>query len=140
MIRQFENRATDKNDPDIDEAVRSELIEANITCIKLPSYMNTEVKTRYIGILNGFMFYRSWRYWRCIGLMPIEMAERLYNDNKDLLIRAGGHCCNPDPKTMCVTIDSKKFINTYHIDTQAGLNRLSEFIRSNRIQTDYYDF
>lgn len=37
---------------DADKEVKNELLIANIPVFKLSSYMNTEVKTHYIGLLN----------------------------------------------------------------------------------------
>ena len=130
--------------------------------------MCSEVKTHYIGILNGFVFHRRWRYWQCDGLLPLEYAVELYAKYKDLSIRAGGDASNPHPSKMSINpvymeklrqhlnnvgieeydktkssiIDDKslpRFVNFYHIDTQLGLQKLAECIRSNNIHTELID-
>lgn len=166
----MENLARHDYKPDADQKVKEELQIANIPIFKLPSYMHTEVKTRYIGILNGFTFTRAWTYWVCNGLMPLEYANRLYKDYKDLNIRAGGHCGNETPESQSINpiykkelneffeansqilgiekcieqakniIDDKtqpRFVETYHIDTQLGLCKLSQVIKENNIQTEF---
>ena len=52
----MDNFARHEYDGKIDDKVKEELRLANIPVFRLPYYMNTEVKTRYIGILNGFVF------------------------------------------------------------------------------------
>ena len=69
---------------DVDKEVKNELLIANIPVFKLPSYMNTEVKTYYIGLLNGFMFYRAWTYWVCCGDMPLNESQYIYDNYKKL--------------------------------------------------------
>lgn len=147
---------------DVDKEVKNELLIANIPVFELQSYMNTEVKTRYIGLLNGFVFYRAWSYWICCGDMPLEEAQYIYNNYQELKIRAGGHCGNVEPvtesynpvykKELCdllnkydvpeylekakSIIDDKtlpRFVSTYHIDTQLGLCKLAQIIREHNI-------
>lgn len=160
----FRNLASHEFDSEKNLEVKTELQIANIPVFELPQYMNTEVKTKYMGLLNGFVFYRAWRYWVCIGYMPIEKANEIYKQYKHLAIRAGGHCDNIDPNEISVNpvyeqkvteyihehindniagaydiIDDKtqpRFVKTYHIDTQLGLNKLVDFIRVNNIQTE----
>ena len=146
---------------DADKEVKNELLIANIPVFKLPSYMNTEVKTRYIGLLNGFVFYRAWTYWICCGDIPLNEAQYLYDNYKELKIRAGGHCENVNPVTVSYNpvykkavidlankdigeyinkckdiVDDKtlpRFVSTYHIDTQLGLCKLAQIIREHNI-------
>lgn len=77
--------------------VLDELKAAGIPYISLPSYLNTEVKTEYIGVLNGFVFWRAWRYWVCVGDMPLENAQEIYRLYHDLSVRAEGHAGNIQP-------------------------------------------
>ncbi|MBO5435311.1 hypothetical protein J6A31_05800 [bacterium] len=162
----FENLATTNYDPRKNEQVREELMLANIPVMKLPGCMDTEVRTQYIGLLNGFVFYRAWRYWICEGNMPLEYANQLYTKYEDLLIRAGGHCGNLPPVEMSVNplyiaalkeygstvsyeeyvanhktavvddMTQPRFVRMYHIDTQLGLNRLAQCIIDNDIHTE----
>lgn len=85
-----------------DDSVRDELATAKIPILKLPFVMNGEVKTRYIGLLNGFCFFRQWRYWCVEGLMPLENAKQIYEEISFLGVRAGGDCTNPEPETVAV--------------------------------------
>lgn len=73
----MDNFARCEYDGEIDYKVKEELQIANIPVFRLPYYMNTEVKTKYIGILNGFMFYRAWNYWICHGDMPLDIANEM---------------------------------------------------------------
>jgi len=98
----MENLASHGYDDKADNKVKEELEIAGIPVMKLPSYMNTEVKTKHIGLLNGFVFYRAWTYWVCEGLMPLAQANELYTEHKDLNIRAGGHCGNETPESQSV--------------------------------------
>lgn len=154
--------------PDADDIVRHELLAAGINVIELEPDSHAEVKTKYIGELNGFRFRRAWRYWVCEGNMPLDVAKRLYAKHKDLQIRAGGHCENLPPENMSVNpvylkalqdykekvglnefikshetavIDDKtqpRFVQTYHIDTRAGLSVLASFIK-NYVMTNTSD-
>lgn len=148
-----------------DNEVKNELQIANIPVFELPSYMNTEVKTRYIGLLNGFMFYRAWTYWVCCGDMPLNEAQYIYNNYQELKIRAGGHCDNVEPESQSYNpvyekeisdliakysvpeyiekakniVDDEtlpRFVNMYHIDTQLGLCKLAQIIREHNIKCD----
>lgn len=148
-----------------DNEVKNELQIADIPVFELPSYMNTEVKTRYIGLLNGFVFYRAWTYWVCYGDMPLNEAQYIYDNYKDLKIRAGGHCENVEPVTVSYNpvykqelrnllnkydvpeylerakkiVDDKilpRFVKMYHIDTQLGLCKLAQVIREHNIKCE----
>lgn len=90
---------------EINDTVKTELLSADIPVLRLPSSMNTEVKTSYIGLLNGFVFYRAWTYWICRGEMPLEYANEIYDNYKDLKIRAGGHAGNVKPIQMSHSIE-----------------------------------
>ena len=82
-------------------AIRAELENAGIPVLELPASLGTEVKTRYIGLLNGFVFTRGWRYWVCVGDMPLADAKEIYRLYRHLVVRADGHAGNPDPVTCC---------------------------------------
>ena len=98
----MENFARHHYENNVDQLVREELKQAGIPILELPCYMDTEVKTRYVGVLYGFFFYRAWTYWVCKGDMPLDIAEQIYRNYKGLRIRAGGHCGNVPPKTVSV--------------------------------------
>ena len=56
----MENFARHHYENNVDQLVREELKQAGIPILELPCYMDTEVKTRYVGVLYGFFFYRAW--------------------------------------------------------------------------------
>lgn len=93
----IQNFATQIYHRHMDNAVKDELMNAGIPVLTLPSIIDGEVKTRYIGVLNGFVFTRAWRYWCCTGDIPIAHAQEIYARYHDLMIRAAGHAGNPDP-------------------------------------------
>lgn len=159
----MQNLATREYDYKIDEIVKAELEAAHIPVICLPQYMNGEVKTRYVGYLHGFVFYRAWSYWDCQGDMPLVFAKELYEKHKDLKIRAGGHAGNVPPEevaynpiyeqqlreyyhkvgsivfrenaTNVIHDDPTQphFVNLYNIDTTEGLEVFVRFIQENNI-------
>lgn len=165
MSVNLNNLAHSDYDVSSDNEVKNELLIANIPVFELPTYMNAEVKTRYIGLLNGFMFYRAWTYWVCCGDMPLKEAQYIYDNYKDLKIRAGGHCGNVEPESQSYNpiykkelsklikkydvseylerakniVDDKtlpRFVDIYHIDTQLGLCKLAQFIREHNIRCE----
>lgn len=164
----FKNMATREPDYEINKIVEKELHAANIPVLRLPGFLTTEVKTRYVGHLNGFLFWRAWRYWVCEGLMPIANANEIYEQISSLAVRAGGSCANPEPSTVATNPafserirvameaaerdkkDRKEalrnieanmhplpsdelFIPLYHIDTEEGLEKLVNYIRSHDV-------
>lgn len=163
----MKNLASREYNHEYDKEVRDELKAAGIPAVRLDR-MEGEVKTHYIGILNGFVFTRAWYYWVVRGWMPLEQAQNLYKHYKDLNIRVDGDAGNPAPEDYSHCKDSDKiaqdlfnqykngektmddinaeylklskqgdqFIDTYHIDTQEGLNKFAEAIRSYNIQSD----
>ncbi len=95
----FQNLASQEYHKHLDEKVKKELQEAEIPILTLPaSYINDEVKTKYLGLLNGFIFVRQWRYWACIGDMPLHYALDIYEKFPEHAIRAEGHAGNICPK------------------------------------------
>ncbi len=163
----MENFATRIYDSKVSKKVKEELEIAKIPILTLPSVLNLEVKTEYIGILNGFKFYRAWTYWVCEGDMPLEIANYIYENYKDLQIRAGGHAGNVEPeeesynpvydrelrelmnkssieeyiklsKDIVDDLSLPRFVATYHIDTQQGLCKIAEIIRERDIHTDMF--
>ena len=161
----MDNFARREFDTEINKKVKEELEIANIPYIRLPRYMDTEVKTDYIGLLNGFKFYRAWTYWVCIGDMPLDDANYIYENYRDLDIRAGGHCGNVEPETQSYNpvydaelskllksvgikeymekskeiVDDKslpRFVRVYHVDTELGLCKLAKTIIERDIHTE----
>lgn len=97
----FRDRATPEYRSKEDNAVKKELINAGIPVLTLPVTISGEVKTKHIGLLNGFVFFRAWRYWACQGDMPLGAAKEIYRQFEDLGIRAEGHAGNIAPHGYC---------------------------------------
>ena len=58
-----------------------------------------EPQTRVIGTLGGIEFRRAWYYWVARGRVPLDVAQRLYEDpvgRKE--VRVAGHCGCPPPE------------------------------------------
>lgn len=97
----FKNYALHQYRTKEDKAVREELVAAGIPVLELPGFMDTEVKTHYIGLLNGFVFARAWRYWVCTGDMPLQKALEIYDRFHAISVRAEGHAGNIRPEGYC---------------------------------------
>ena len=108
----MDNLARREYDQDADKKVKEELQIAGIPVVRV-GLINNEVKTYYIGILNGFVFIRAWRYWVVKGNMPLENAQYLYDNYKDLNIRVAGHCGNPSPDEWAKNKDYDKLMKPY---------------------------
>ena len=93
----FKNRALHEYRNKEDEAIKQELMAAKIPVLTLPVCLSGEVKTHHIGLLNGFVFIRAWRYWACLGDMPLGVAKEIYQQLSELGIRADGHAGNIEP-------------------------------------------
>ena len=95
--------------------------------------------------------------------MPMKYAQELYQKYKDLSIRVDGHCGNHCPEEWALPkkeelqkqikelgindrtygnltklcnegiIQGDRYIEVYHIDSQEGLNRFIEIIKTNNI-------
>ena len=108
----MENLARCEYDAEADKKVKEELLTAGIPILEL-GVMDREVKTRYIGILNGFVFQRAWCYWVVKGNMPLQYAKILYEKHSDLMIRANGDCSNPHPERSSCNKDFDKLCQSY---------------------------
>ena len=76
-----------------------------------------------------FVFTRGWYYWRVSGFIPLPIAEILYEDpvgRKD--VRVAGHCGCPPPRDW-TKIAGQLVVDSYHIDSQAGLDLFAQTIR-----------
>lgn len=97
-MKYFINLARREYDAEANLKVKEELEAAGIPVISLRNRLNGEVQTNYMGVLNGFVFERAWKYWIVTGNMPLDKAITLYNKHKELEIRVEGHAANPHPK------------------------------------------
>ncbi len=133
----FRNRGMHEYRHSQDEAVKEELRAAGIPCLSLPGHLNTEVKTSYIGILNGFLFYRGWRYWICDGYVSLDHAKKIYDQMGVYSVRAGGHAANPNPEHMATFVARDRRVKQYaeelvarrHLDYMAALKIADEQIK-----------
>jgi hypothetical protein len=108
------------------KAARLELELASIPVFEIPAEVG-ECKISIVGVLEGWLFTRAWRYWIAQGHpgLPLESARVLHKlCGTD--VRVTGHCGCPPPDTWC---NSDNRIDLYHIDTQEGLSVLASAIR-----------
>ena len=139
----FENYKSDNYDKTIDNAIKTELKDAGIPVIELPYYMWADVKTRHIGILNGFVFHRTNTCWMCDGNMPLKMAHHIYRSDWNEGIRAGGLRADTPPDDVAHNLNCEnkditqpRFVSTYHIDTEEGLKRIASVIKDYGVYSD----
>lgn len=131
----MENLARHNFDSEADNKVKEELQIAGIPAVRV-GRIDNEVKTYYIGILNGFVFIRAWSYWIVRGYMPLEHAQYLYDNYKELNIRVCGHCGNLSPQKWSKNKETSKLFKPY-VDkmldgeiTREELNKIYEEIKS----------
>ena len=85
------------NIPECDEAIRHELKVAGIAAVRGAQALGDEISS-VTGQLGPFTFRRAWCHWVVQGLVPLEVAHKLYGDpvaRKGL--RVGGHAARPAP-------------------------------------------
>ncbi|WCK57036.1 hypothetical protein PP175_28005 (plasmid) [Aneurinibacillus sp. Ricciae_BoGa-3] len=141
-----------------DKTIRSELKEAGITPVHV-GMMDGEVPTTLIGKRNNFIFQRGWSYWMVEGYMPLVIAQAIHKESLDrhLDIRVAGNSEDTTPEEwafpkdlmeQCASLNltfpsnedihalikqgvikGERYVDSYHIDTQEGLNFLVEMIK-----------
>jgi len=92
------------------------------------------------GKLADWNFSRAWTYWMASAEegLPLEVATELHNreyavkgkgqpETYGQVIRVAGHCGCPPPEEG---LNSNERIDSYHIDSQEGLNALAGAIRT----------
>jgi hypothetical protein len=88
----------------------------------------------------SFIFCRAWYYWIVTGFVPLHVAEELYADpigKKD--VRVSGHCGCPAPKEWIKDrqlIAGHQCVESYHIDSQEGLNLFVRTLRAHSLVDD----
>jgi len=135
-----------------DAQIKRELELAKIPVRCLSSAAHSEVPYSIYGELSGFTFKRAWYYWEVSGrYLPLDIAEELYRDPVGRnFVRVVGHIGCPPPSQWarpyrptpndppayvcsgdnCVPNPAAPLgIDSYHIDTQAGLDLFAEKIR-----------
>jgi hypothetical protein len=100
-----------------DEIIKQELILAGIPIVGATAEEagHSEVPFTLAGQLGQFRFTRAWYYWMVKGNLPLEAAEKLYDDpvaRQD--VRAGGDCGRRSPlEWACwLTDNGKKVLPT----------------------------
>ena len=99
-----------------------------------------EVPYTLTGKLADWNFNRAWTYWMAGAEegLPLEVATELHNreyaekgerqpETYGQAVRVAGHCGCPPPKEW---LNSDGRIDSYHIDSQEGLNALASSIRT----------
>ena len=73
--------------------------------------------------MGSFVFVRAWYYWCVSGFVPLVVAEEMYEERKED-VRSGGDCACRPPATWKTRhkFCGMDVVNSYHIDTQEGLN------------------
>lgn len=114
---------------DCDHCIRSELVQAGIELTQIDRTRHevpSSVGGRIVCDGNEIMLYRAWYYWVASGPVPLELARKMYSGPVGVNdVRVAGHCGCPPPDEW----QHDGFINTYHIDSQEGLNLFAQSIR-----------
>lgn len=94
-----------------DENIKNELEYASIPAIEASS-KHSEVPYSLEGVLDTpygrFEFRRAWDYWIVSGKVPLNLAEKLYeNPEGKKSVRVSGHCGCPPPKERITWFDKE---------------------------------
>jgi len=96
--------------PQANFIIEGELIRCNIDRVYGEEW-DGKIRCNLYGLiyhdkLGVFTFVRSLRYWVVHGLVPLEIAEKLYSDPVGLTdIRANGNCNCPEPLKSAAWFD-----------------------------------
>jgi hypothetical protein len=126
-------------DTKADLHILKELSEAGIEVIE-SKRTRSEVPYTLTGKLADWNFSRAWYYWIANAEegLPLEVATKLHNKKYTIkgerqparygqVIRVVGHCGCPPPKDW---LNKDGMIDSYHVDSQEGLNALAGAIRT----------
>lgn len=92
--------------PHATDIVTSELLRCGIDVYDIPKD-NSEVPSEVIGKLGNFTFKRAWYYYIVEGMVPLKVAEKLYDTIVGRTdIRVTGHCGCPHPKDWATRVDN----------------------------------
>ena len=121
--------------------ILKELSEAGIEVVE-GKRTRSEVPYTLTGRLADWNFSRAWYYWMAHAEdgkgLPLEVATELHerkypisgereHETYGQVIRVAGHCGCPPPKDW---LNSDGKIDSYHVDSQEGLNALAGAIRT----------
>lgn len=101
------------HDEECDRLIRQELDRCGIPIIPAEK-ARSDVPYKIRGKLGGFEFDRYWYYWSVEGMVPLEVAKKLYDDPVGKTdIRCNGHCGCPLPEQGLTWIaDGKVIVKT----------------------------
>ena len=141
----------------INDIIIEELNEAQITIIQLKRKPRYKLSKIY-GEKNGFTFEREDTYWIIEGYMPIDIAKEIYDKHKNVDIKINGYESSYNPTERYIDlvnnsqleyndipkdklddyawankIDNEYYITKYRIETQEGLNIISNYINNLRV-------
>lgn len=123
----FRNMCDHLSPEEADDIPAAELKAAGIKVEKLDWVLNknSEVRTRIVGSLHGWIFKRAWYYWICNGPgIELGCATALH-EKFGKTVRVDGDCSCPSPL--------KRFkgfaCGHYHVDDAEGLKALADVIR-----------
>jgi len=116
---------------DCDGYIKDELARARINVVTLDEHRQAEVPARITGKLGRFTFTRAWYYWVAKGAMPINVARILLDDSEGKVsVRVDGYAGNCSHEWLDKkAARGERFVESYHIDDQAGLRLFADTIR-----------
>lgn len=110
-------------DPDCDRYIEKELEMAKVELVR-GKRSTGEVAATITGKLGDFTFERAWYYWVVKGPMPLEMAQKLYDDPIGKVeVRVAGHCGCPPPEKPWITWRDDEGNELIHIKEKAEIDR-----------------
>lgn len=111
-----------------DQQAKKELEEAGIEIFVQPEFFanNNECKLRTVGTLGPWLFTRRWYYWAAEGPgINIEQAVT-FNEKWGKEVRAAGFAGGIED---LYDYFNGFAVNSYHIDSQEGLNAFSALLK-----------
>lgn len=113
-----------------DYYIQVELEEAGIEIVKLGIVMPTEVPTCIFGRVGDWYFKRNWGYWVAMaeeeGKGIPQSEAKVLNAKWRGEVRVNGYVGGTD---VLRWLSSAGTVDTYHIDSQRGLDALVKLIR-----------
>jgi len=141
---------------DCDDYINEELYLAGITVVKTEKYKG-EVAYNFKGILNNWIFIRSWNYWIAYTKLQehglklkdaLELHNKFYPIPSDRIkilgsvIRSGGHCGAPSPDeygAQPINEELIKIANELNLDiNELYVGKVSELCNKGIIKLERY--